>query len=78
VNTHMGSLAAISALQWSAGPGEDSMCNPWPFKASIMRSLGTVFLDGFFCLKKTGVLWTVHQYFISAWRPVVSRCSVLS
>jgi hypothetical protein len=52
VNTHMGSLAAISALQWSAGPVEDGMCNPWPFKASIMCSPGIVFPDGFFCLKK--------------------------
>jgi hypothetical protein len=35
VSTHMGSLAAISALQWSAGPGEDTMCNPWPFMVSV-------------------------------------------
>ncbi|MFL9931168.1 hypothetical protein P0D88_18330 [Paraburkholderia sp. RL18-103-BIB-C] len=35
VNTHMGSLAAISALQRSAIAGEDSMCSPWPFMASI-------------------------------------------
>jgi hypothetical protein len=35
VNTHMGSVAAISPLQWSAGPGEDSMCNPWPLMVSI-------------------------------------------
>ncbi|MFL9961337.1 hypothetical protein PQR02_09530 [Paraburkholderia sediminicola] len=36
VKAHMGSLAAVSALQKAAETGEDSMCNPWPFMASII------------------------------------------
>jgi len=35
VSTHMGSQAAVSALQRSAEAGEDSMNHPWPLMASI-------------------------------------------
>jgi hypothetical protein len=35
VNAHMGSLAAIGALQRSVASGEGNMRSPWPFVASV-------------------------------------------
>jgi hypothetical protein len=35
VNTHMGSLAAVRALQRSAGTSEDDIHHPWPLMVSI-------------------------------------------
>ena len=78
VSTHMGLLAAIIALQRSAGTLQDNACGSSTFMTSISVHQGLLARAIFSYLQKRGILWIILQCFTSTWCWVASRWSVLA